>query len=377
MFFSLRLFFVTALLSVALLAQDSISVTFRVVSPTVKSGEKVCISGNNEKLGSWDPGSIQLQSKGNGVFELTLHFAKKEKLEYKFTKGSWQEEAQFEKGVTPSNLHIVPENDTVVTAVVPDWGGMVTIPHGQITGEVRYHRNIAGPGIQARDIIVWLPPDYEKNKKKHYPVLYMHDGQNIVDPKTCGFGYDWEVDEHADSLIRCGAMEPIIVVGIYCTAARTIEYSPGDTGTNYMKFLVNVVKPMIDKAYRTKPQRENTAIGGSSMGGLISFMLAWEYPDVFSKAICFSPALKIWQFDYVKTVKATKERKNVFLYMYNGGVGLETMLRPGIDEMISALKEKNYVEGKDFVFIVDPEAEHNERAWAKQIGQALVKLFGK
>jgi predicted alpha/beta superfamily hydrolase len=144
-----------------------------------------------------------------------------------------------------------------------------------------------------------------------------------------------------------------------------------------MKFLVNVVKPMIDKAYRTKPQRENTAIGGSSMGGLISFMLAWEYPDVFSKAICFSPALKIWQFDYVKTVKATKERKNVFLYMYNGGVGLETMLRPGIDEMISALKEKNYVEGKDFVFIVDPEAEHNERAWAKQIGQALVKLFGK
>lgn len=372
-----RLFTLCAALSISLFSQDSVSVTFRVLSPGLKAGEKVFITGGNDKLGNWQPGEVQLSGTGNGSYAITLTFARHENLEYKFTKGSWQEEAQFVSGVAPGNLHLIAEKDTIVSVTVPYWGGNVTVPHGQITGTVAYHRQIGGAGIPPRDIIVWLPPDYAKNPDRRYPVLYMHDGQNIVDPATCGFGYDWQLDENADSLIACKAIEPIIIVGVYCTANRTAEYSPGTVGTAYMNFLITVVKPLIDKTYRTKPDRMNTAVGGSSMGGLISFMLAWEHPEVYSKAICFSPALKIDRFDYASIVQNTNEKKDIFLYIYNGGVGLEAMLQPGVTATVDILKEKGYREGKDFVLTRDMSAEHNERAWAKQIGLALVKLFGR
>ena len=92
------------------------------------------------------------------------------------------------------------------------------------------------------------------------------------------------------------------------------------------------LKPLIDKKYRTLPDRENTAVAGSSMGGLISFMLAWEYPDVFSKAACLSPALLIDNYNYVKTVKSYKGgMKPVKIYLDIGGVGLEEKLQPGMD----------------------------------------------
>jgi predicted alpha/beta superfamily hydrolase len=372
----LRLFIFLGLLSFSGFAQDSVSVTFRVLSPGLKAGEKVFITGGNDKLGNWQPGEVQLSGTDNGSYAVTLTFARHENLEYKFTKGSWQEEAQFSQGVAPGNFRLIAEKDTTVIVTVPFWGGNVTVPHGQITGTVKYHRQVGGTGIPPRDIIVWLPPDYEKNPDRRYPVLYMHDGQNIVDPATCGFGYDWQVDENADSLIRCKVMEPIIVVGIYCTANRTAEYSPGAAGTAYMNYLIDIVKPLIDKTYRTKPDRLNTAVGGSSMGGLISFMLAWEHPEVYAKAICFSPALKIDRFDYAAVVKNTKEKKDIFLYIYNGGVGLEAMLQPGVTSTVDILKEKGYHEGKDFVLTRDITAEHNERAWAKHIGEALVRLFG-
>ena len=242
---------------------------------------------------------------------------------------------------------------------------------------MEYIRGIGGSGVRSRDIIVWLPPGYFTNKKEYYPVLYMHDGQNIFDPATCGFGYDWQVDERADSLIRYNIINPVIIVGMYNTPARRIEYSPNDSGEAYMRYVVNVVKPLIDKTYRTKPEREFTAVAGSSMGGLISFMMGWQYDSVFSKAGCFSAALQIYQFNYVPFVNKTKERKNTFFYIDNGGLGLEQKLQTGIDAMLVALRTKGYSEGKDFVFIKDETAEHNEIAWSKRIGKVLEMFYGR
>ena len=205
----------------------------------------------------------------------------------------------------------------------------------------------------------------------------MHDGQNIFDPVTSSFGVDWSIDETADRLIKSHAIEPLIVVGIYNTPDRMQEYTPGDKGTAYMNFVVQKVKPLIDATYRTRPDRNHTIVGGSSAGGLISFMLVWEHPEVFSKAICMSPAFKFRDFDYVKVVRETKEKRKAFFYIDNGGVGLEAQLQPGIDEMLAQLKANGYKEGEDFVFVRDPNAKHFEADWAKRFPNALKIVSGK
>jgi len=145
-----------------------------------------------------------------------------------------------------------------------------------------------------------------------------------------------------------------------------------------MGFIVNKLKPMIDKLYRTKPGREFTAVGGSSAGGLISFMLVWEHPNVFSKAICMSPAFKVDNIDYVETIKRHNgKKKDIFLYIYNGGVGVEERLQPGVDEMLDALDDKGFELNKDLFYVKDENARHSESAWGQWIGESLKLLFNK
>ena len=159
----------------------------------------------------------------------------------------------------------------------------------KITGHVDYYRSFYSENLQnKRDIFVWLPPSYDNDRITEYPVLYMHDGQNIMDPKTSSMGEDWRVDETATRLIVSGRMKEIIIVGINYTDNRLEEYSDSETGRNYVKFLIEEVKPFVDKTYRTLPDAENSALMGSSMGGLISFLIVWHHTDVFTKAACLS-----------------------------------------------------------------------------------------
>ena len=261
----------------------------------------------------------------------------------------------------------------------PDQGRVI---EGQITGNVVYHQSIKGDGLQDRDLVVWLPPGYDTEPGQRYPVLYMHDGQNIFDPETSYAGVDWAIDEAVDGLIRAGTIEPMVVVGIYNSKDRTPEYSPGEKGTAYMNFVISVVKPLIDTTYRTRPERQHTLVGGSSSGGTISFMLAWDHPEVFAGAICMSPAFKVGpgmdftEFDFIDYFETTRENpRDVFFYIDNGGVELDGILQPGIEEMLAALKQWGYQEGKDWVFIHDPTAKHFESAWAKRFPDALVRTL--
>ena len=224
------------------------------------------------------------------------------------------------------------------------------INHGQITGTVRYHLKFEGEGLKPRDIVVWLPPSYFKIDNKRYPVLYMHDGQNVFDPATSSFGYDWRADEVADSLIKVGVMKEIIIVGIYNTSDRTSEYTHTQLGYTYMDFVVNKLKPFIDNEYRTLPNPENTGVCGSSAGGLISMMMVWNYPNVFANGACFSSAFKIQKLNYVDTVlNYSGKKKNIKLYIDNGGMGIDAKLLSGNDEMIAALNKKGYELGKDII----------------------------
>jgi len=368
----------TLLLSVFFvnLSAQTVNVVLEVISPTLEDNAKVYVAGNLDLLGNWQPDQVMLNNVGNKTWKREFKIPKGFRMEYKFTKGSWDTEALGSDSSIPQNSVLVANNDTVVVVTIMNWRDKFNFTvKGQITGKVEFHKNFVIDGLKPRDIFVWLPPNYDSEKERRFPVLYMHDGQNLIDPRTSNTFIDWQIDEAADSLIRKGEVEPIIIVGINNTSDRAQEYSKTPLGDLYVKLIIEKIKPFVDKNYRTLPDRLNTAVGGSSMGGLISFILAWEHPEVFSKAACFSPAFKYRDFNYVKEVETySGKKKNLLFYIDNGGVGLELVLQPGVDDMIGVLKTKGYVEGKDFFVFIDKEAEHNEAAWAKRVWRPL-KIF--
>lgn len=270
---------------------------------------------------------------------------------------------------------------TMVFTAACDAPGVTSEEPG-VTGNLVYQRSVKGGGLADRDVVVWLPPGYEENSDEHYPVLYMHDGQNLFDPATSYAGVDWSIDEAMDRLIRSGRVAPMIVVGVYNSADRTAEYSPGEMGTTYMAFIIDVVKPMIDQAYRTRPERQHTLVGGASSGGTISFMLAWDHPEIFSGAICMSPAFKVGPgqdfspFDFIGYFEKTRALpRDVFFYIDNGGVGLDEILQPGIEDMLGSLERWGYRASEDWVFNRDPNAKHDEAAWAMRFPDALIRTL--
>jgi len=355
---------------------SQVKIKIIVTSNKVDSTQKVFIAGNRSELGNWNPGLISFEKLNDTSWAKKFLFEKNSILEFKFTKGSWGNEALNENGSIPGNETLKVLNDTIIYEKINNWKDSRVNLKSQITGNVHYRKNFNGKDILPRDIIVWLPPSYDSLSNKKYPVLYMQDGQNVFDPGTSSFGVDWQIDETTDSLIKIKAIEEIIVVGIYNTYQRGSEYNQTDLGYAYMRFIVKELKPFIDSTYRTLPDRKNTAVGGSSSGGLISFMMLWEYPDIFSKAACISPAFKISDIDFVSSVKNySGNKKDIKIYIDNGGVGLEKELQPGIDEMLIALKDKGYMENQDLLWVKDSSAEHDEAAWAKRVYRFLEFFF--
>lgn len=361
------------LIPLAILPQSKIEL---IVISNVPQNQKIFITGNKPELGNWNPDKISLDKINDSTWSKLFEFSKNEIIEFKFTKGSWNEEALDENGSVSKNIILKASSDTTIIFNINNWGNSKSKIVGQITGNVKYHKKFESRNVFPRGIMIWLPPSYDSKPDKYYPVLYMQDGQNIFDPLTSSFGIDWQMDEVADSLIKAKAIDEIIIVGIYNTKERGNEYNKSTLGKAYIKFLMEELKPFIDRTYRTLPDRENTAVGGSSSGGLISFIIAWNYSDVFSKVACISPAFKISDIDFVTPVKNySGAKKDIKIYIDNGGIGLEEKLQPGIDEMLEVLNQKGFVENKDLLFVKDVTAEHNESAWAKRVYRFLEFLF--
>ena len=360
---------------------EELTVTFRLTAPDLAEDSTVFITGSLTGLGNWRPDEKQMTYAGEHVWEFTLPLAGKRTIEYKYTLGSWSREGADATGLPLKNFALTTDQSTVAEDRIDFWTKPRTHEvHGQITGTVRYHLQLGAENVRHRDVIVWLPPGYEESDER-YPVLYMQDGQNIVDPKTSAFGVDWQIDETCTRLIEEQTIPPLIVVGIYNTPARNQEYLLGKKGEAYRRFVADKVKPLIDGRYRTKPSREHAWVGGSSAGGLCAFILAWEHSDVFSKALCMSPAFKLeiaersLFLDYVATVEESERpAESLAFYIDNGGVGLEKILQPGIDEMLEALREHGYQQGRDLWWVHAPDARHSESAWAERFSGAIKLL---
>lgn len=359
-----------------------VHVTIQVAATLPSPTDKVYITGNSMELGNWNPKFVVMKPVGGEQWRIEIDVKAGEMLEFKFSRGSWETEALDAKGYICANRTVIAQRDTFVQYTVTQWRDQHPEahlqPHGQVTGTLKYHKKLTFPNLLPRDAIVWLPPNYALEPEKRYPVLYMHDGQNVFDPETSSLGYDWRVDDVCDSLIKAGKMQEIIVVATTSTAERSADYGYGETAKVYADFLINSLKPLIDKTYRTLPDASNTAVMGSSMGGLSSFVLAWEHPAVFGKAACLSPAFKVERIgedlDYVKAVESyTGSKKAINIYIDNGTEGLEAMLQPGIDDMMRALRRK----GQAFDWYLAKGEPHNEMAWARRIYLPLEWMFGK
>lgn len=244
---------------------------------------------------------------------------------------------------------------------------------------------------RTRKIRVWTPGGYDPaDKTKRYPVMYMHDGQNLFDAATSYAG-EWQADEAITQMMEEG-YEGAIVVGIDNGPDRANELCPpwprsiydsitvtNPTGDKYTAFIVETVKPFVDSHYSTRPGRESTGIGGSSMGGLISFYMALEYPDIFSYALCFSPAFQIFEDGTLKQAvqKFDTGIPNVLpkIYLYSGGKDFEADFMPYVDFMYGALTGHGYPEEK-LNTLVDPTQFHTESAWAEYFPEAYRWLVG-
>ncbi|MCK4716427.1 MAG: histidine kinase [Candidatus Marinimicrobia bacterium] len=373
---SIALLIIAIIVISDVLSAGSASVTFLVKTANIDSTSRIFITGNQPQLSNWNSGRTALEKIDINQWSISINFTKGTETEYKFTRGSWATEPVDEWDKPFQNFKLLIETDTTVIHEFQYWKDDTQPAKSTITGSLNYHLQMKALGVAPRDIVVWLPPGYDTDSDQRYPVLYMHDGQNIFNASTASFGTEWRIDETADSLIRSGVIQPLIIVGICNTQYRTLEYADTKLGKRYRRFVVRKLKPYIDKQYRTLPDRSHTAVGGSSMGGLVSFMLVWEKDNVFSKAICMSPAFKIEELDYVTTFQNYKEpKKNIQIYIDNGGIELETQLQPGIDEMIAALEQKGYRQNIEYFCVKDENARHFESDWGKRMPWILIQFF--
>ncbi len=243
-----------------------------------------------------------------------------------------------------------------------------------VIGKVQYHREIYSRILDSkRDFFVWLPSGYNDNSVKRYPVLYMLDGQNLIDPKTSFAGKDWQVDETVTRLIREHKIKEIIIVGIYNSKDRLEEYSDSEKGERYRKFLIEDLKAFVDSKYKSLTDNKNTAIMGSSMGGLASFLIAWKHPEVFSMAGCLSSSFYYNDDKVFKMLEEYKEtKKQIKFYIDHGEDGLVRG-----QKMFCKLTQMGYVIGTDLDYFYAHGAEHNESEWAKRLERPLLFFFGK
>lgn len=246
----------------------------------------------------------------------------------------------------------------------------------EILGNVEYHYEFFSRYLRnERDIIVWLPNSYYSNSHKRYSVLYMHDGQNLFNPATSFAGFDWKVDETALDLIERKITNEFIVVGIYNTKDRLEEYNYySPKGKNYAYFLINELKPFIDEHYHTYPSKYNTAVMGSSLGGLISFQLIWNFPGIFGMAACLSSSF--WFNDRLVFRKVENSQKPNDIKIYLDCGSLEKELIEDSKNMYKLLLEKGFTENKDVFWHEEPNGKHREQDWAKRLFIPLSVLFG-
>lgn len=259
-----------------------------------------------------------------------------------------------------------------------------------VTGDVRIHHGIRSQALgNQRNVRVYLPPGYEQNPDQRYPVLYVHDGQNVFDSATAAFGVEWGLDETAEHLIRSGQLPPMIIVAADNTPDRLAEYSPipdpghgGGKAEAYGRFLVDELKPFVDRQYRTKGDRENTGVMGSSMGGLVSLYLGFKHPSTFGLVGALSPSL--WWADRQASRELVTSDGPDRIWLDAGTREGRDANGNGVSDVIDdtralghRLAEAGWIADNDLFYREVQDGTHTEASWAERAGDVLLALYGQ
>ena len=369
----------------AALVASSSAVEFVVTVPEQTPADAlVYVSGSVPELGNWKADGRQLARAEDGTFRAEIPLEVGQNVEFKCTLGTWETVEKNADGSERDNRVLNVEKQSMkLEAKVERWASAEQMAESSVVGTIKLHTIQSNALGKQRTLRVWLPADYESNLDRRYPVLYMHDGQNCFDKRTSAFGNEWQIDETLTKLIDEKKVPPMIVVGIDNGGAdRISEYTfvadpkhGGGNGERYAAFLLNEVRPLIDRTYRTQVGRESCFIGGSSLGGLVSLEIARRHPDVFGGVIAMSPSLHWSGMSIVTELERDSSRlANTRVWIDMGtseGDAADAFLNVDLTKRVDAALKDQKIEHHA---TIAEGAEHNEAAWAKRFPDAIVYL---
>lgn len=352
----------------------------------------VFLAGNLPALGAvWQPDAVPLRRDASGVWRASLSLPRGATLEYKFTLGSWPRVEKSADGADIANRTLRLDGDADVSVAVAAWGtGDPAGPRAStLSGDIRFHRSFASKHLNnRRNLAVYLPPGYDADADRRYPVLYMHDGQNVFDDAT-SFAGEWRADETAGRLIAEGAIRPLIIVAVDNAGTyRMAEYTPsvdprwgiGGRADLYGKFLLEEVKPFIDETYRTLPGRDDTGVCGSSLGGLLSLHLARTRPEQVGLCAAVSPSLWWGEKDALHDIAKATAWTAACRVWFDMGTAEDSEDSSGKSvantrELARIFDAAGRRAGVDYVYLEVEGGRHNEADWAARFEKVLRFLY--
>ncbi|MBI5710068.1 MAG: hypothetical protein HZC42_07170 [Candidatus Eisenbacteria bacterium] len=368
-----------------------VRVTFVVEVPAATPADaRLWISGDLPALGSWSGAGVALEPLDGRRWGGGLALESGTPFEFKVTRGSWETVEKDARGGEIANRRAVAGARDTLVLRVETWRDQ-TEPKvaraSTLTGDVRRHPQFPSHFVRPRDVLVWLPPGYGADSTRRYPVVYFHDGNNVLDAATSFKGVEWGVDEAAARLIGEGKVRPFIAVAVYNTSDRIYEYTTaadarhgGGKGADYQRFLVEELKPFVDASYRTLVGPGDAGVVGSSLGALSSLDLGLARPDVFGLVGCVSPAAWWAGRDLVRRAARARPAKLRVWVDIGTAEGTEHAGRKEWLDDARALRDALVAagcrEGPHFHYEEVEGAVHDEGAWAARVDRILVFLLG-
>ncbi|MBQ3644331.1 MAG: esterase family protein [Candidatus Riflebacteria bacterium] len=335
------------------------------------------VSGNLLELGDWNPAGKKMQQSVDGSYYIEFNARLNSIIQCKFTRGTWKTQAIIDKDdVPPNNLVIKANKSKEVKVDILEFLDQRPIVSDPVQGKLLSFDNFECKDLDyKRPITVWLPDSYSE-KSEPNAVIYMHDGQNLFEPSASFAGNDWKVDETLTKMLKAKKIKACIVVAIPNSPDRMKELNlESKHGKAYAEFVINEVMPFVNGKFNTSKKPEDNIVAGSSMGGLMSFQMAIEYPDIFGKAACFSPAFPL---TFSQTMGKVSKSKSLplqsMIYLDTGEY--EDQITRSYYEMMELLQKKGYIEGKNLFGYFDKKATHTESAWANRFHIPMQYFLG-
>lgn len=354
-----------------------VTVHFHVHVPEgTPANQLLYLSGSSPNLGNWDGAGVPLTRGEGGAYHGEVTVLSGIKYGFKVTRGTWStvEVTKDDKDIEDRNLEVEPNGEAKFDITVAAWRdrGLAVPGRITVTGDVRVHKLFKSELLELdRDLVVYLPPGYDESGAR-YPVLYMHDGQNLMDESTSYNGNEWEVDETLEKLIASGKIAPVIVVGVYNSPNRSFEFVPkaatadgSGQGELHAEMIATEIKPFIDSRYRTLADRANTGVGGAGLGGIAALHAAITQPETFGQVVVFNP----WDWDGERAMLGDLSAAATKLS------GTRVVL--DVKDLGAALQAAGMTAGGQYLLIDAAPDKNREPDWADRFDEAAVFLYAK